>query len=202
MSYNTFIQQAIDNVKMMDVKNISSVIMKFINPKLYCFTYSDKTVIHRQNEEEDAFISSIHKAYIFATCPKEAFLIYMHYCKSLNLITLFDIYFTLTEFENYLTVVNENIKHFTIPRIDNLHITFSCQDNIDRYSYINRYSFKCTKDIKKLLYKYVPLEDFDDIDNNNFLPSEVYLKSTLKTCTIVNEFDDMYIYDEDEMITV
>jgi hypothetical protein len=202
MSIISSVQKAIDNVKMMDVKNISSTIMKFFNPKLYLFQYSDKNVIHRQSEDEDAFIGSIQKAYIFATCPKEAFLIYMHYCQSLNLTTLYDTYFTLTEFEKYLKVVNENIKHFTIPRIESLQLLYSCQDNIDRYSYINKYQYKSSKDIKKLLYKCVPLVDFDDIENNNYIPGQLYVNSTNKSCTIVNEFDDMFIYDEEELITV
>ena len=202
MSIISSVQKAIDNVKMMDVKNISSTIMKFFNPKLYLFNYSDEIVIHRQTEDEDAFIGSIQKAYIFATCPKEAFLIYMHYCQSLNLTTLYDTYFTLTEFETYLTVVNENIKHFTIPRIESLQLLYSCQDNIDRYSYINKYQYKSSKDIKKLLYKCVPLVDFNDIENNNYISGDLYVNSTNKSCTIVNEFDDMYIYDEEELITV
>ncbi len=195
MYLKSFVDQAINNVKMMDVYNISSFIMKFIKPKLYVFHYSDERVIHRENEE-DAFIRSNQKAYIFATSPKEAYLIYMHYCKSLNLLV--DIYISLEEFENHLIVLNESIKHFTIPRIDNLDISVSMDDNIDESTYIQKYSFKCTKAIKKMLYNCQPLEKFSDIDENRFLPAEVYINTSIRTSTSLLAFDDIYNYDEYE----
>ena len=53
MALKSKIQHAID-VKLMDVKNVSSIMIDYVKPKLYYFLHSDAEVIHRVDETENS----------------------------------------------------------------------------------------------------------------------------------------------------
>ena len=170
---------------MMNYLNNNIRVMDFIKPKLYVFNFSETNTIKRQNEDENMYITFTHKAYIFAFSAKEAFLIYMNYCNILKISVDFDMSFS--DFEKYLCIFKENIKHFTIPRIERLYIIYDCYDSIDRTSYIVKYNYKSSKEIIKHLYNSQPLEEFRDIINN-FSMSNLYINSTDKHCETVYDY--------------
>ena len=193
MALKSKIQNAID-VKLMDVKNVSSIMIDYVKPKLYYFLHSDAEVIHRVDETENAFDHFSYKAYIFACNPSEAFLMYVNYCESFKI----NVNLGLEKFEENLTIVNENLKHYTVPRIERLEIINSVTDNIDNSSYITTYNYYSTKNIKKLLYNCQPLEDFNQNDNVILDASNVYREFTNRTCDFQYDYEQNPVYYADD----
>lgn len=184
------LKKAIDT-ELMDVLNISSMIMNFMKPNLYKVCYSLK-ITNRHFME-----TMIVKSYIYAYSVNHAYYLYNHYIQ-----TALDMQFTKfilskEQFQTNIKVINTNLKYYTIPRIDNIFIQFHL--DFEEFNYFHhifkRFIYKSNKNSKKLLYN----QDEDSEDYLNLLET-IYKTNTIKLSRSFYELvlNDQLIEDEVE----